>query len=537
MTILTSANGSLPLTLRKGETLVIRNYSGVETVRGSTVPSDATADGAEIYGPQISDVSIILSTSGALDYQIVVGDMTPTLRPEAPVRVVVDGDSFAANGLFADSTQTLRSARGWWVHALSYIRGNLRVVNMGGIGGQTAQQILARFDSTVAPFAPCEVWAIIGQNNLPDTDGGAAAIQAIQQYAQRCRELGCTLRLGTVTPRHGANQTATIQTNVIAINEAIRGLARLGVCRVFDSHAVMVDPTSSTGAARTGSTYDEGTVGLHPNYQSCSRIGREFARTFAGDFKPINVRPSSNTDSRQVIAASKQLVVNPKLAGAVAAAGTGASGTEPTSWSLSRRQGSNITVAGAGNQSEVDIAAAIAGTASGTYSATEQGLINSLIAGYNSLRQAVIGNTGNFGRSWFRMTVAGTASGSEIVGIQQATVSLASMLAPVTAGFDRVESARISARCVGLSSNFKCLTFRIEALNGSTPLYTVESFSDTGAASEVQAEMPEGEFVLECPSFAIPANTTRLRVTVQATFTSGACSGDIFLTDCDIRIP
>ena len=31
MTILTYANGSLPLTLRKGETLVIRNYSGAET--------------------------------------------------------------------------------------------------------------------------------------------------------------------------------------------------------------------------------------------------------------------------------------------------------------------------------------------------------------------------------------------------------------------------------------------------------------------------------------------------------------------------
>ena len=534
MTILTSANGSLPLTLRKGETLVIRNYSGAETVRGSTVPQEATADGAEVYGPQITDASIVLSSSGSLDYQVVMGDMTGSARPDAPVRVVVDGDSFAANGVVVDSTQNLRSSRGWWVHAINYIRGNLRIVNMGGIGGQTAQQILARFDSTVGQYAPCEVWAIIGQNNLPDTDGGVAAIQAIQQYAQKCRELGCTLRLGTVTPRHGSNQTATVQANVITINEAIRGLARSGVCKVFDSHAVMVDPASSTGAARTGSTYDEGTVGLHPNATSCSRIGKEFARAFAGDFPVINVRPSSNTDSRQVIATSKQLVLNPKLSGASAAAGTGASGTEPTNWSLSRRQGSNITVAGAGNQTEVDIAAAIAGTAGGTYTAAEQGLINSLISGYNSLRQAVLGNTGNIGRSWFRMTVAGTASGSEIIGIQQAAVTLSNMLAPVTGGVDRVETARVSVRTVGLSSNFRCLTMRVEALNGSTPLYTVESFADT--SSDIQAELPDAEMVLECPGFAIPASTTRLRVTIQATFTSGACTGDIFLTDCDVRI-
>jgi hypothetical protein len=533
MTILTSANGSLPLTLRKGETLVVRNYSGAETVRGSTVPPEATSDGAEVYGPQISDVSIILSSSGALDYQTVMGDMTIGRKEEGPIRVVIDGDSFAANGVFRDSVQHLWTVRGWWVHALSYIRGNIRVLNMGGVGGMTAQQILARFDTQVAPFAPCEVWAIIGQNNLPDTDGGAGAVQAIQQYAQKCRELGCTLRLGTVTPRHGSNQTTTIRDNVIAINEAIRGLARVGVCKVFDSHAVMADPASSTGAARTGSTYDEGSVGLHPNAQSASRIGREFARRFASEFQNIRVRPSAVTDSRQVTTSSKQLVLNPKLSGASATAGTGASGAEPTSWLMSRRQGSNITVTGAGNQSEVDIAAAIAGSASGTYGATEQGLINSLIAGYNSLRQAVSGNTGNIGRSWFRMTVAGTASGAEIVGIQQAAVTLSSMLAPVTGGVDRVEAARISARCVGLSSNFRSLTMRVEALNGSTPLFTVEGCSDV---NDAQTEMPDGEFLIDCPGFDIPATTTRLRVTVQATFNSGACAGDIFLTDCDIRI-
>ena len=534
MPTFSNGQGTLILSLRKGETLMIRNLSGSETVRGSTVPQEATSGGVEVYGPQTSDTTIQLSTSGVLDYQVVVGDVTPSARASDAVSVVIDGDSFGQNGLVTDATQAMRSFRGWWVHAINYIRGNLRVVNMGAIAGQTAQQILARFDSTVAPYAPCEVWAIIGQNNLPDTDGGAAAIQAIQQYAQRCRELGCTLRLGTVTPRHGANQTATIQANVIAINDAIRGLARIGVCKVFDSHAAMVDPTSSTGAARTGSTYDEGTVGLHPNAQSASRIGKEFARAFAGDFKTINVRPSSNIDSRQVIASSKQLVLNPKLSGASATAGTGASGTEPTSWSMSRRQGSNITVTGAGNQSEIDIAASIAGTASGTYSATEQGLINSLIAGYNALRQAVLGNAGNIGRSWFKMTVAGTASGSEIIGVQQAAVTLSNMLGPVSAGFDRVDTARIWARCVGLSTNFKCLTFRIEALNGSTPLYTVESFSDT--STDIQGELPDSEMVLECPGFVIPAGTTRLRVTVQASFGSGACTGDIFLTDCDIRI-
>lgn len=80
MTILTSANGSLPLTLRKGETLVVRNYSGAEVVLGSTVFRDkavSMGDGAFAYGPQTRDVSLTLSTSGSLDYQVVSGDVTP----------------------------------------------------------------------------------------------------------------------------------------------------------------------------------------------------------------------------------------------------------------------------------------------------------------------------------------------------------------------------------------------------------------------------------------------------------------------------
>jgi hypothetical protein len=76
MTILTIANGSLPLTLRKGETLVIRNYSGAETVTGSSSIRELSANGLASYGPQPVDVSVVLSSGGSLDYQIVVGDVT-----------------------------------------------------------------------------------------------------------------------------------------------------------------------------------------------------------------------------------------------------------------------------------------------------------------------------------------------------------------------------------------------------------------------------------------------------------------------------
>lgn len=94
MTILTSASGSLPLSLRKGETLVIRNLTGSETVTGSTAArEDATSalgSGAVVYGPQTGNASLVLSTSGQLDYSTVMGDPLPAPAFVSQVVAAVD---------------------------------------------------------------------------------------------------------------------------------------------------------------------------------------------------------------------------------------------------------------------------------------------------------------------------------------------------------------------------------------------------------------------------------------------------------------
>lgn len=81
MAQMTSATGSLPLRLSKGETLVIKDLAGSHTVTGSLAPrEDASASvgaGFVVYGPQSSAVSVTISTTGAVDYQVVSGDVTP----------------------------------------------------------------------------------------------------------------------------------------------------------------------------------------------------------------------------------------------------------------------------------------------------------------------------------------------------------------------------------------------------------------------------------------------------------------------------
>lgn len=84
MTIMTSGAGSRSMSLRKGETLIVRNYSGTETVTGSTAArEDASATlgaGAYAYGPQTIDATVTLSTTGSLDYQVVSGDVSPAVE-------------------------------------------------------------------------------------------------------------------------------------------------------------------------------------------------------------------------------------------------------------------------------------------------------------------------------------------------------------------------------------------------------------------------------------------------------------------------
>jgi len=89
MTILTSASGARPLSLAKGETLIIRNYSGTEAVTGSTAAredaSSVLGAGAVVYGPQTVAATVTISTTGTLDHSSVMGDPLPAVPDSLPI--------------------------------------------------------------------------------------------------------------------------------------------------------------------------------------------------------------------------------------------------------------------------------------------------------------------------------------------------------------------------------------------------------------------------------------------------------------------
>lgn len=128
MAILTSGAGSLKLSVPQGASLVIRNLSGVETVIGSgSSREDASSFlGADsyVYGPQSADVVVTISTTGTLDYSVVVGDPTPSISTPttgsgsvavqalSADRALASGDLAANLVLTANRAVTLASGLG-----------------------------------------------------------------------------------------------------------------------------------------------------------------------------------------------------------------------------------------------------------------------------------------------------------------------------------------------------------------------------------------------------------------------------------------
>jgi hypothetical protein len=183
--MLYSSQGTITFPLDAGNTLLINNISGVETVSGSIASrEDVSAvfgTGRVGYGPQTSAVTITLSTTGQCDYEIRVGDVSPsrdTVRID-PITGGLDTASMAALGAsgilapiktypplgqfkfasFGDSitdlawstaeVQSLTASSALtdqkptlWV--IEGSRGLLRVVFDGGIGGQRTDQFLSR---------------------------------------------------------------------------------------------------------------------------------------------------------------------------------------------------------------------------------------------------------------------------------------------------------------------------------------------------------------------------------------------------------
>lgn len=455
-----------------------------------------------------------------------------------PKSAVMDGDSITKNGYDTGIDgggwpYARYTTRAWWSYILAALGGQVEVAAVSAVPGQTAQEIVARFESSVLNYWPDEVWAIIGQNNLGDADNGVAAIAAIRQYATNCKKWGIKLRLGTVTPRNGASQSAQVRTNLVAINRSIYQLQAEGLCVVFDSYGALVDPASSTGASLSNVFYD---AILHPNSFGAIRIAIEFLRTFKADFPPLmRLSGSGDDDSLQVNAVSRQCLLNPNLRGTTGTILAGVTGTAPNSWTASRNSGTNITATVTAAQSELIDPVPVSGTAGATYTATEQALLNTLVAQYNALLQAYLGNTGHTGRNWTTFVVGGTSSGNEGIQLQQPSVLFSNLLVRPVPGQSSAQGS-VTIRASGLSSNFRGAELRLEGVDsGGTPTFTTGT-QECQSVADTTTLYPSQELTWTTPVIKVQPNTFRFRFSLIFTYSAGTNTGTFAVAQPQINI-
>ena len=475
-----------------------RTYAGVWMQAGVSYDLDASpaaalvGAGSATYGaPTNAAIQQLVYVSATGELQR-AGSRTPLVAGSSSLArrtLVVDGDSQSKNGDVVSGTYRLWSSRGYWVHCLAEIGWPYELLAVSAVPGETMQQILARFDSSVAAYRPDEVLLMPGQNNLPDTDSCVAFGIALREYALKCRAIGAALRIVYTTPRYGAFSLPTVRQNMVLIQQYIADLVRDNLAVASNAHRALIDRTSAAGSALPGMLYDQASAGVHIGAKGGVRIGRQFAKDFAREsFSNPFVPPASNVDCRQTYALSKQLMLNPLLSGSAGIVTAPAAGVAPDSWQIQYvRSGTS---------------AALVTMATGVADASDPG------------------------GTACTLTFSGTkTNGADDVAILNASAQFASMAsgAALTPGVDYVDYARMAIKASNVSPNFSYAKLQIEALNGITPLFEATCMAESG--SDPQGEFSPNELVFHTPGFVIPVGTTRIRANLKIGYGAGACTG------------
>lgn len=169
--MLYSSQGTITFPIAAGNTLVVNNLSGVETVTGSTVSredvSSSFGAGRYGYGPQTSAVTLTLSTSGQCDYEIRCGDVTPsrdaiTIDPTTGALDPTSSAALAASGYFGGYIDP--SVPGAFENALD-------ALSASATGGTLRLRPGATYTLIRNPTVDVYKTSIIGEDNLIDASG------------------------------------------------------------------------------------------------------------------------------------------------------------------------------------------------------------------------------------------------------------------------------------------------------------------------------------------------------------------------------
>lgn len=241
---------------------------------------------------------------------------------------IIFGDSFTQRNQGGTTVRLLDWGYFNWAQAL--MGAPFTLLRNSGVSGNTTAQMSARLATDVLAYNPD--WVIF-QGGINDVKAGtltaAQIVTNLQNICQQLAERGIKVVFLTLPPNtESAGNSVKVQT----VNQAMREWCLRDYGRVIcvDTYSPTVDALATTGALASGMSDDN----LHLSGKGARAWGQAIANALQSLLPNRNFLPASNGESYGINATSKQLLDNPMHAtgSAVAATGTGASGTVPSSW-------------------------------------------------------------------------------------------------------------------------------------------------------------------------------------------------------------
>lgn len=197
---------------------------------------------------------------------------SPRVGASPGARVVVLGNSIENSYSYITDTGTAASeqfGKDWPTFAMLASDGAFQLVRNSGVGGETTAQMLARYATTVTPFAPTMV-VIGGAENDIQLSVTIATIRAnITAMVEATYSIGAIPVLRTTMP-HSASDA--VRKRIGAYNHWVRDYGASHGIVVLDFWSLTVDP--ATGQYKAAYTAD----GVHPN-EAASKVLGDYAST------------------------------------------------------------------------------------------------------------------------------------------------------------------------------------------------------------------------------------------------------------------
>lgn len=236
-------------------------------------------------------------------------------------RAMLDGDSKTANEWLTTVTENASVGVGVVNHANILGGRFLSVLENKGVVGNTTDDMLARLQTSLDYCVANRIGTVflsLGTNDLFATTPRSAdyVTSNLQTIVSAFLRIGCFVIWMNETPRSGSPTAAQVQAQ-LKVNRWGREYERNNpMFSVFDAAAVMVDPTSTAFAPRSGSLASGSSV--HFNNWMAAQLGAAFKARYAALYPTTVDLIATAADTYATNSASGQVWSNPLFAGAVA---------------------------------------------------------------------------------------------------------------------------------------------------------------------------------------------------------------------------